>query len=192
MVDTRQIGGAATALLRELAGGRMDRAEARARLGLNSRQLSEALSRLTLRGYAEAGDAGLALTEAGIAASARGEVITGGPKGQVKIVCDTFRERAWSAMRARRAFTIGDIVTDAARDGDQRPHDNAARYISRLCQAGFVKEQARRRPGTAPGSNGFKVFVLVRRSGLQAPVWRTEANVVHDPNTGEDFACSRG
>lgn len=191
MIDTRQIGAAPTALLQALANGPLTRAEVKERLGLDWRQTTNSARALMRRGYLSVLDGGrFQLSDAGLAACAAGEAITSGPKGKVKMIRDTFRERAWRAMRVRKVFTIGEIVADAISDDGRQPRDNAARYISRLKQAGYVKELPRRSPGTAIGSNGFKRFALVRNSGPKAPVFREAAVCIHDPNTGEDIPCT--
>lgn len=192
MIDTRKIGAAPTALLRALGDGPLTEAEVRARLGINWRQAQGAAARLMARGYLTvAPGRTYMLTDAGQAAAASGEAITGGPKGRVKLIRDTFRERAWRAMRVRRSFTIGDIVADAAGPDEGRPRDNAARYISRLRQAGYVAELPRRQAGTAPSSNGYKRFTLRKNTGPLAPVWRADLGVIFDPNIAGDAPCAR-
>jgi hypothetical protein len=191
MVDTGRIGAAPTALLQALGGGPLSRAEVQDRLGLNWRQTTNAGRSLLRRGLmAILADGRYRLTDEGRAAADRGDVITGGPKGQVKIERNTFRQRAWAAMRAQRSFTVGAIVAAAATPADHDPRDNAARYISRLRQAGFLAEERRRQPGTAAGSNGFKVYRLVRDPGPKAPIWREGAGCLRDPNSGGDIPCS--
>lgn len=191
MVDTRQNGAAPTALLRALADGPKSRAEIKAELGFDWRQTTNAARSLDKRGFLQLTAAGdYQLSDAGLLAVQSGEAVRGGPKGQVKIVADTFRQRAWSAMRQRGSFSIGDIVMDACREEDGGlPRDNAARFINRLKQAGYVTETHRRQPGTAPSSNGFKRFTLRRNTGPQAPIFRSEMGTVFDPNTGEDVPC---
>lgn len=191
MVATRRLGAAATALLHLLAGGDRTEAQARSELGLNSRQLGEAAARLRIRGYLVVKVDAFGLSEAGASAALAGEVIRGGPKGRVKIIKDTFRARAWRAMRLRRTFTIGEIVADAARAGEAgQPRDNAARYIRRLVEAGYLVELPQRKEGTAPSSNGFKQFRLALDPGPKAPVFRSETGAMHDPNSGKDVPCS--
>ncbi|WP_146010353.1 hypothetical protein [Acidimangrovimonas sediminis] len=189
--DTGTLGAATTALLRAMADGSDHGVMAlQEQLGLNRRQFNNAARRLFLRSYATIVKPGvIRLTNGGKAAASSGEVIRGGPKGQVKIIKDTFRQRAWTAMRVRRCFTIGEIVADASRDGDGDQQDNARRYVSRLSAAGYVAEMPRRVSGTAPGSNGFKRWLIRQDTGPKAPVFRESACAIHDPNTGEDVAC---
>lgn len=192
MAASRKIGEAATALLAALADGPLTRADAKARLGLDWRQMTNAARGLAGRGYLVFQDNGfLGLTRDGQQAAASGLPIRGRGNTRVKIVHDTLRERAWAAMRVRKAFTVGDIVADAQRGDEMRPRDNITRYIARLKAAGFVQEEARRQPGTAIGSNGFKRFRLVRNAGPKAPVFREATTSVFDPNTGLDIPCAR-
>lgn len=161
-------------------------------LMINRRQFNEAFRRLEIRGWAETcGEGQVQITASGISARERGEYVTGGPKGRVKVIPNTFRQRCWAAMKVRRCFTIGDIVADAVRDedGPGQPRDNAARYIRRLCEAGYIHELAARTRTGQPGSNGFKRFRLIRSTGMRAPIFSAARSVVHDPNTGEDVPC---
>ncbi len=190
MGETRKIGAAPTAVLHELGQtGARDDESLMGSLGLNRRQLTDAIRRLQIRGYAVADDSGIRLTGSGHEAAARGEIIAGGAHGRVKVVRDTLRERAWRAMRVRRVFTIGELVADAAISEEGQPRDNLARYLSRLARAGYVRELPRRLPGIVAGSNGFKRYMLVRDTGPRAPVWREAVGAVHDPNTGEEVPC---
>jgi hypothetical protein len=189
-METRTLGAAATALLKELQSGPKARAALIETMGLSHRQVTNAAANLLRRGYLSLHEGVVyQLTEAGLAAALAGEVIKGGPKGQVKIVKGTIRQRAWCAMRIRRSFTIGEIVADAAEPDEGQPRDNIGRFLSRLAQAGYVRELERRARGTAIGSNGFKRYALVRNTGPKAPVFRSELGVVFDPNLGEDVPC---
>lgn len=191
MVDTRQNGAAPTALLYALEHGPMSRDQIKAQLGLDWRQTTNAARNLGRRGYLQvAKDGTYQLSDAGKVAVAEGVAVRSGPRGKVKIVPDTFRQRAWTAIRLRNVFTIGDIVMDATKTaGEGQPEDNAARYLSRLKQAGFIAETAHRRPGTAPSSNGFKQFTLRKNTGPLAPVFRADEGVMFDPNTGKNIQC---
>lgn len=195
MMNTSKPGAAPTALLRHLEGGAcMTVDQVSAGLGINRRQVSDAAASLLRRDYLMKMAIGCyQLTEAGLAAARAGEVITSGPVGKTGAIPrykDTFRQRAWSSMRFNGRFTIGQVVRAAARDGETNARENARKYISQLCRAGYVKELPRRAPGTAISSNGFKRFMLVRNSGRIAPVYRMEYRVMHDFNTGEDVPCA--
>jgi hypothetical protein len=109
---------------------------------------------------------------------------------KVPVHRDTFRERAWRSMRIRRRFTIGDIVSDAARETEKDARNNATRYVWLLRRAGYVRAMPHRQQGTALTSNGFKVFALVQDTGPRAPIWRQAQAVLHDFNLGEDIACA--
>lgn len=191
MVETGKIGAAPTALLRVLAGGPLSPEVVMENLSLNRRQFNDALRRLQIRGYAIVTDGGISLAEAGRLANERGEVISGGAHRQVKRARNTFRQRAWAAMRIRGTFTIGEIVSDATVESDIQARDNAARYLCRLGQAGYVRELRRRVPGTVAGSNGFKRYQLVENTGPLAPVFREYLCAIHDPNLGKDVKCVR-
>lgn len=193
MAKRVQQGKAATDILSLLADGRANTiAQLVAALEMNHRQVTNGAAKLLQRGYLmRMPDGVLQLSAEGLVAAAAGESIKGSPQTKVRGIRDTFRDRAWRAMRIRRRFTVGDIVSDAGRDGDGQPEDNARRYISRLKQAGYIGELPKRRTGTALSSNGFKQFVLLKNTGPRAPIWRSEANTIHDFNTGEDIPCGR-
>lgn len=195
MIDTTKPGAVATALLHNLASGACLTADQMAgSLGVTRAQAVTAAGKLIRRGYLVKMATGcFQLSESGSAAAASGEVITSGPIGKTGAIAthrNTFRERAWIAMRIRRRFTIGQIVASAGREGERNARENARKYISQLCRAGFVKQLLNRQPGTCMGSNGFKRFMLARDTGPRAPVYRAELQVIHDFNTGEDVPCS--
>ncbi|ARE40879.1 hypothetical protein RGUI_2738 [Rhodovulum sp. P5] len=162
-------------------------------LGLSRRQVSRAAALLIRRGLAERlGPGCYRLTGEGRGAAAAGASITSGPTGPTGAVSrpgkDTFRDRAWRSMRQRRAFTVNDILCDAARD-EKNSRNNALSYLGRLRRAGYVRELPRRQSGVAPTSPGFKQFLLVKDTGPLAPVWRSRRGCLHDPNIGEDVPC---
>lgn len=196
-MDTRIPGAVPTAFLKVLSGGAcLTKDEISAQFSdLNNRQITEGLLRLLDRGYLEKMDGDcLQLTMKGLQAAKDGITITSGPKGPTGIVYnrrDTFRGRVWTAMRIRRYFTIGEVAGDAKCAEDKEPEQNATRYMLQLRKSGYVAELARRQKGGAPGSNGFKRFVLIRNTGPRAPVYRAKHDAVHDFNTGEDFKCSQ-
>ncbi|SLN38396.1 hypothetical protein AQS8620_01447 [Aquimixticola soesokkakensis] len=195
-MDTRKPGAVPTALLQLLADGVCRTRDEIATQGptMKGRQLSDGLMRLCDRGYMAkmAGDC-FQLTDAGLTAAKAGTIITSGPKGPTKIVHrrkDTFRGRAWTSMRIRHYFTIGEVAGDAQREEDKEPGQNVTRYLLQLRKAGYVAELARRQKGGPRGSIGYKRYVLVKNTGPNAPVYRAAKNVMHDFNTGEDVPCS--
>ncbi len=112
-----------------------------------------------------------------------------GPHGKVLVHRGTFRERLWKSMRIRRRFTIGELVADAQTGCERNAYNNAGRYVLYLVNSGYVRELPNRKPGTAPSSNGFKVFQLMKDTGPRAPVWSQARGTLHDVNTGEDAPC---
>lgn len=191
----RKPGALARDLLMELANGeRQETATLAGVLNASKRQVSDAAALLARKGLLKRPAAGVyELTRAGREASVEGINLTSGPKGaydKVRAHRDTFRERAWRSMRIRRRFTIGDIVSDAARDTERDARNNAMRYVGILRRAGYVREMPRRQQGTALTSNGFKVFALIQNTGPRAPVWRQARAVLHDFNLGEDVQCA--
>lgn len=195
MVSRHHPGKAPTALLQRLSGGLcLTIGELAVDLDLTSRQVSDAASVLLRRGYLDRMSVGcFQLTKAGLAAASEGEVITSGPKGPIgKSRCarNTLRQRAWTAMKVRRAFTVPDLIADAATPDDGNPADNLQRYLRSLVATGYLVPSRRRVAGTAPTSNGHKLFHLSRYTGPRAPVVLSKTAGVHDFNTGEDVLCA--
>lgn len=159
------------------------------------KHVSKAASALIGRHYLRRHRVGIyEITPFGAQALAAGRVITSGPIDKDATVLGRsethgFRDRVWKSMRIRKRFTINDLVTDAQRDEADAIND-CGRYIRILRSAGYIVQAAGRAKGTRPGSNGFKLFRLVRNTGPRAPLHRSKLGVVHDFNTGEDVPCS--
>lgn len=163
-------------------------------LKLNRRQISDAASALIRKGYVERVELGcFQLTHAGQTAASRGEQITSGPNGQhEKIRCaarDTLRQRAWNAMRIQRRFTVHDILTAATTGAEASAENNLQRYFKALCKAGVLRRLPKRAAGSAPTSNGYAQYTLVRDLGLVAPSYRAKAGNMFDHNTGKEIAA---
>lgn len=120
-----------------------------------------------------------------------GYQVNSGPieaRGKARRQQDTFRARAWRAMRVRRVFSLGDIIADA-RDGEADPYDNLTRYVRLLIAAKYMVEVPVRTPGTSLTSPGFKRYRLVRDTGPKAPVYRPELGTMADFNTESEVSC---
>lgn len=185
-----------TALLQTLEEGKeVTVQQIRDDFGLDRRQAYNAIARLVSRnflvwvrqGVLQPTAEGLKAVQSGVSFSSG----PNGPTGKVSRPKNTFRQRAWAAMRIRRHFTIGDIVSDAGQGNEKRETENAMRFIRQLRLAGILGELPKRQPGTAIGSNGFKQFILVKNLGPKAPAFRAAENVVHDFNSGKDLPCDR-
>lgn len=196
MVDRYHPGKAPSALLQALANGACRTIDQLAEdLDLTRRQISDAASCLMRRDYLlRMGTGCYQLSDDGLSAAAKGEVITSGPhnpRNAPQIVRNTLRQRAWRSMRMRRRFTVLDLVADAATPDDTLPENNLRRYLRELRKAGYVSTGPRRVGGTALTSNGHKLWVLSRDTGPRAPVFRSAIAAIHDPNLGEDVPCIR-
>jgi hypothetical protein len=176
-----------TGILHGLGDGGMPIGDLADRLGLGRGQVSQAAAHLILRGFLERLERGtFRLTAAGREARDRGVTIDTGVTGPIRALRvpkrTTIRQRAWAAMRITRTFTVADITTAVARDGDGDVAENLRRYCNELAKDGYLVRARRRRPGTAPGSTGFAVFSLVRDTGPLAPVFSRKAGAIHDFN----------
>ncbi len=171
-------------------GGCRTIAELAEMAGIDRKKVSTTMCRLILRGLAERVERGcFRLTERGMQSARDGEVIRSGPQkrhsGLTRPRRNSFRQRAWAAMRMSGKFTVPEILRLAARPGTRGGSaDNLHRYLRALEQAGYVRRLPVRQRGTAPGSNGFIRWMLVRDSGPQAPTVRRDGSVL-DRNTGE-------
>jgi len=161
-------------------------------LALSRRQISDGAACLVMRGLLERIEVGCyQLTPAGREAAARGDIISAGPwkpdttKAR-KPWRNSFRQRAWNAMRMSATFTIGDIAMAAARSEDANPQNNLQRYFRLLCTAGYLADLPARQRGT-----GFKRYRLIRDTGPLAPSFSDKNSAIHDHNTGGFVPCRK-
>ena len=125
------------------------------------------------------------LTSAGKAFLDEGRRIASGQPTsgtRVRVVAGGLRSKAWHAMRILQKFSLGDLAKHCAVGGEADAAGNLGKYVRALTRAGYLTE-LRREPGTAPTSNGFKRWLMVRDSGPQAPVWNQAGKTVTDANT---------
>lgn len=163
-------------------------------LGKTSGQVGQAAALLIARGYVERVDRGcFQLTEGGREAVREGVTIetgvTGPSRAPRRQPRHSIRQRAWNAMRIQRQFTVRDVVTAVAEARDGNVEENLRRYLCALTSAGYVRRSRRRQPGTAPGSNGYCVYTLLKNTGPLAPLVSLKRRAVHDFNLGEDVPC---
>lgn len=162
-----------------------------AQLDLSHAQVSQAAALLIARALVERVEAGcFRLTAEGKSAVSAGVTISTGVTGPVRKARApkriSIRQRAWNSMKIAKTFTVRDIVTSVARAGDGDVEENIRRYCRALTKAGYLRCQARRRPGSAPSSNGFAVYELVKDTGRVAPVISSKAGSIHDFNGGAE------
>lgn len=163
-------------------------------LGLVHGQVSQAAAHLIARGLVERLERGcFRLTDAGRTARDRGVRIDSGVTGPTRAPRQprrvAIRQRAWNAMRIKRTFTVPEITTAIAREGDGDVQESLRRYFNELAKDGYLVRAVRRQPGTAQGSNGFVRFSLVRDTGPLAPVWSRKLDGIHDFNL--EAPCNR-
>lgn len=143
-------------------------------LPINRREISKAACKLVVKNLIERLETGqYSLTKEGTDFLTEGRTITSGPNQPFKFLRaqpkNTFKQRAWNAMRLQRRFTVPSIslVAKTARDGTSPA--NLQRYIRDLVGAGYVVELPLREKGTSETSNGFKVYKLIKDTGHLAP-----------------------
>ena len=194
------LGDVSTILLQHLSDGTcqtIDQLDAV--LPLNRRQISNAAAILIKRDYMDRIEAGCyCLTASGLAAAERGERVTSGPIGALtgksrRPRRNSFRQRAWNAMRMSVTFTIGELIIAAASD-DKDPESNLINYLLFLRRVGYVAELPVRQNGTRMTSNGFKRFRLLKDTGPVAPALRMKKRAIWDFNLAalvEEVPCAR-
>ncbi len=121
------------------------------------------------------------LTPDGERSVATGVVITSGPNGPFEAVrrprrlcrqsgtaslrlppmSDTLRQRAWTAMRIQRTFTINDLLVASAQGEERTAASNLQRFLK---------------------------YQLLKDLGEIAPVVRAASGVLHDHNSGRELA----
>ena len=145
-------------------------------LPISRKEISKAACKLVIKKLIERLEAGhYQLTDDGQLFLAEGRTITSGPNQPLSFLRqaprNTFRQRAWNAMRLQKRFTVQSIITVAKIISDGNVSHNLQVFIWRLAAAGYVVELPAREKGTALTSNGFKVFRLIKDTGHLAPVW---------------------
>lgn len=172
--------------------------ELSARVSIERRAVVTTAARLIDRGLLERVERGcFRLTGEGVRAQAEGVDLNSGPRGRHTgrrtPRRTTLRTRLWRAMRTSGKFTVGDLLTAAARGHEKAAHSNAYRYLKRLEEAGYLRRLRARAPGVAVTSNGFVRWALLTDTGPDAPIPRRRDGrwEVFDPNTREVHPCAR-
>lgn len=137
------------------------------------------------------------LTKLGQVALDEGARLTSGPKGPTgkpKVRADSLRDRAWRTLRIRRKASVPELAglllnAGATQAEIQRAQNNLQHYMRALKRAGYVSEMRRERPESRT-SNGAKRYLLVRDTGLRAPVPQAGAKV-YDPNEEKQYDAPR-
>ncbi len=178
-----------TRVLHALTGSTKTLGVLSSELKLTRRQVTDAAFVLARKGFVKRVRTGcFRLTLAGELAVASGVVITSGPNAPFEAarrpMADTLRQRAWTAMRIQRGFTINDLLVASADGAERNAVRNLQRYLAALSTAGVVRRMKRRVAGTRLGSGGFLKYQLLMDLGEIAPVVRSARGVLHDHNSG--------
>lgn len=175
--------------------GPLTLAEIASRLTLTHHAVSRAACALIVRGYVQRLERGVyEATLAGLQAVREGRKLTSGPrrahgKGRPPNL-DSARQRAWTAMRVAKRFTVADLAVAVRRVGDPDPSHNLGKYCRSLVEAGILVTGMFRADDGVPNSNGLKVYRLLRDVGHVAPMVRRQGRGVFVPETGEVLPCS--
>lgn len=104
------------------------------------------------------------------------------PKGEM-------RQRLWEAMRLAKKATVQEIVEVVRQDGDApavKVIKDCRNYFTALASAGVLTRLAVRAQGSAPTSNGFIRYALVRDLGPIAPSAGARCVTDHNVRHGDD------
>ena len=127
------------------------------------------------------------LTDTGRIAVGDGVSVRTGAANQprkVRVETGSLRVRAWKALRLEGGKSTLSNLLSLLDSGEEGAADtNLLKYFKALQRAGILSRLGRRVRGTAPTSNGFAVWVMIRNLGPRAPIWRPTKNEVYDPNT---------
>lgn len=163
--------------------------ELAAATGLENRAVVKAAAALIGRGYADRAEVGcFTLTAQGQTFRETGGAVTCGPAGPLTQAYrrprrQVLRDRLWAALRIKGKASLPELL-EVAGNGERDAANSAQRYTAALARAGYLRE-LRREPGSAPTSNGFKRYALIRDTGPAAPQLRVRTHELFDPNTGE-------
>lgn len=94
------------------------------------------------------------------------------------------RAKAWWIIRNRGTATIDSLLNTLNDNTQKDAESNLRKYFQALVQAGILKVEIKRQPGTALTSNGYHRYVLLIDCGIDAPVWRKTLNEVYCPGSG--------
>lgn len=162
--------------------------------GLPRAKISKALARLIERGLMERREQGcFAATLTGLQMVAeQAEVSRGAPKQDKprRPIRGTLRQRAWNVMRIQSPFSVRSVAMVAVKS-EVNAESDLRKWFRALELAGYLQRQVRREAGTAPSSNGFVRYSLIRSTGMIAPIWSIERGCVRDLNLGKDFPCQK-
>lgn len=130
------------------------------------------------------------ITAAGVKAHKAG--YTSGPQrshtGTARPRPNTIRQRVWSLLRMRRRQTTHELIAGARNERDRAPAASVSKFMTCLERAGYVTRLPSRTPGTAPTSNGYLNWLLVKDTGPAVPIFAQDGRSVRDQNTGEAVA----
>ncbi len=159
--------------------------------GMTNRHIVNAAARLIERGLADRAERGcFTRSVAGEEFQASGGVIKSGPRGHLtgrnrRPKRRTVRDRMWGALRIRGKVSVPELIELVSIEGETVTRGYVQRYLRALVAAGYLRELSRREPGTAPSSNGFKRFLLLRDTGPLTPLHSIRTHSILDPNTNE-------
>ena len=97
------------------------------------------------------------------------------------------RARAWWMLRKHRSLTMEMLLTALGDTQQKDAESNLRKYLSVLVKVGILTIEARRVPGKALTSNGFKKYVMVIDCGREAPLYRVKLGHVYAPTTGSIY-----
>lgn len=174
--------------------------------GLTNRQVADACAKLVQHGYLarqtysddSVKPGCYTITDLGKAALDQGTRMTSGPKGptgKTRPKDNSLRERAWRCLRIRRKASVPELVgllidAGASQEQIKAAENNLQHYFRPLVRAGYLTEMRREAPQSMT-SNGAKRYLLVRDTGLLAPISQPSQSKVYDQNEEKQYDAKR-
>lgn len=153
-------------------------------LGLSPKVVNDATRKLKARGYVQIIEGIAVITPSGNNFLLSGCKLKSGPmtKNAASRGKNTFRAKAWRAMRIANIFTVDDLLMMICNGTEKSPAASMQDYLRGLEGAGYLQVMPKRGTGRQP-----KRYRLRREynTGPEAPAWNKPQRTLTDPNTGE-------
>lgn len=157
-------------------------------VGGERKQVTKTICRLITSKYVTRKDRGCYQITA-LGALVRNTGYKSGPQrghtGKRKPQPSTLRSRIWLCLRREKRINSFDLQVMVCRGREKNPLNAINKYVGALHRAGYLVKMPRRVRGTAPTSNGYAIWMLVRDTGPAAPVLQQPKGGMRDPNTDE-------
>jgi len=101
---------------------------------------------------------------------------------------DHNRQRAWNMLRMGKAVTAAEMAGVVARNSSDQTA-NLRKYLRSLEEFGYVKKLPNKKPPEVKGARGQTLYLLVKNTGMIAPVYLSTKKKMMDLNKEEIYSC---